>query len=129
MRNTLRRVVKFDGEDDPKATLQDLLDKLRDMYNVPFDVNEQAFRFENPDQDVLKTEIATLPLPPITGTLDTVLRKILGRIKVQSGATYLIRKDCIEITTGQVFWAETGPDPRGPRASSPAPDRPRWQLS
>jgi tetratricopeptide (TPR) repeat protein len=100
IRDTLARTVKYDGLDDPKSTLQDVLDQLRDKYNLQFDVNEKAFKFENPDQDVLKTEVATPPIPPLTASLGTVLRKILSRIKVNSGATFIIRRDTIEITTG-----------------------------
>ena len=74
MRDALRAVVKYDGDDDPQSTLADLLSKIQDKYNVQFDVNEQAFRFEAPDQDVLRTEVASPPIPPFTATLDTVLR-------------------------------------------------------
>jgi RNA polymerase sigma factor (sigma-70 family) len=112
MRDALRGEIKFDGMDDPKSTLQDVLDRLRDIYNLPFDVNEKAFKEEHID-DVLRTEVAKPAIPPMTGTLDMVLRKILSRINVPSGATYLIRRGYIEITTGAFFWAETGPDPRG----------------
>jgi hypothetical protein len=113
MRDALRGEIKYAGMDDPKSTLQDALDQLSDVYNVRFDVNEKAFQDEHVD-NVLRTEIAAkAPIRPMTGTLDTVLRKILSRVTVPSGATYLIRKGNIEITTGEYFWAETGPDPRG----------------
>jgi RNA polymerase sigma factor (sigma-70 family) len=112
MRDALRGEVAYAGLDDPKTTLADALEQLSNTFNVRFDVNEKAFKAEHMD-DVLRTEIATLPLRPMTGTLDMVLRKILSRINVPSGATYLIRKGHIEITTGAFFWAETGPDLRG----------------
>src|SRR5262249_51766019 len=46
------------------------------------------------------------PIPPMKTTLATVLKKILARVPVPSGATYLIRRDVIEITTGQFATAE-----------------------
>jgi hypothetical protein len=92
--------VKFEGIDDPKATLSDALDKLAKQFDLTFDVNEKAFKFEQV-MDVLKTEVANPnPLPPMKNVrLDTVLRKLLGRVPVPSGATYLIRQDHVEITT------------------------------
>ena len=97
--------------DDPKLTLQDVLDALSENNHVRFDVNEKAFKNEHLD-DVLHKPLDRL-IPAMSATLDLVLRKVLSRIKnAQSGATYLIRKDHIEITTGDFFWAETGPDPR-----------------
>jgi hypothetical protein len=46
-------------------------------------------------------------------SLGTVLKKVLSRIPVPSGATYLIRKDTIEITTVAAVRAELGlPDNR-----------------
>jgi RNA polymerase sigma factor (sigma-70 family) len=113
MREALRGEITYAGLDDPKSTLQDVLDQLSEVYNVRFDVNEKAFQDEHID-NVLRTEVAAkTPVRPMTGTLDRVLRKILSRINVPSGATYMIRKGYIEITTGAFFWAETGPDPRG----------------
>jgi tetratricopeptide (TPR) repeat protein len=99
LRETLGRVTKYDGLDDPKFTLQDALDQLSAKYGVNFDVNEKAFKFEMVD-DVLKKEIANPPIPPLTASLGTIIRKILSRIVVNSGATFIIRRDTIEITTG-----------------------------
>jgi RNA polymerase sigma factor (sigma-70 family) len=112
LRDALARPVEVEGWDDPHTTLQDLLNQLQDKFNVQFDVNERAFKFESVD-DVLKKELVSPnPIRPMKATLDVILRKILSRIPCDSGATYLIRKDHIEITTGRFFWAETGPDLR-----------------
>src|SRR5262249_59030323 len=94
---------------DPKATLQEALDQLSQSYDVQFDVNEKAFKFDNPNlppEGILRTEVGTPPLPPMNATLGTVLRKILSRIPAQTGATYIIRPDTIEITTGSFPTAE-----------------------
>src|SRR5262249_19853679 len=47
--------------------------------------------------------------------LDRVLRKVLGRVSVPSGTTYLVRRAVIEITTGQFVRVEVWPaDDPGP---------------
>jgi hypothetical protein len=102
----LYRRLDFKGIDDPKTTLQDLLDHLSGLYGVQFEVNEKAFRFEMVD-DVLKKEVATPPIPPMKNArLDVLLQKLLGRIGIQSGATFLVRDEAIEITTGLFREAE-----------------------
>jgi hypothetical protein len=103
----LRKEVDFAGYEDPKMPLIEALDQLAKLYGVTFDVNEAAFKYEMLN-DVLKTPIAeTNPIPPMRKVrLGTVLKKILSRIGVPSGATYLIRRDQIEITTGTFAIAE-----------------------
>jgi tetratricopeptide (TPR) repeat protein len=106
LRDALLNTVRFEGFDDAKTTLVEALDVLARRYNVSFDVNEKAFQVDQV-MDVLKSEIANPnPIPPMNATLGTVLKKILSRIPAQSGATYLIRKDQIEITTGTFAAAE-----------------------
>jgi tetratricopeptide (TPR) repeat protein len=106
LRNELNKTVDFDGLDDTRATLLDALQLLQSRYKINFDVNEAAFKAEGLD-DVLSQPVATKPIPKMTGvSLATVLRKILSRITTQSGATYLIRRDVIEITTGEFQRAE-----------------------
>jgi hypothetical protein len=107
LRDKLNKTIDFAGYEDPKTTLIEALDQLAKVYDVAFDVNEKAFKYEMLN-DVLKTPIAeTNPIPPMRKTtLGTVLKKILSRIGVPSGATYMIRRDQIEITTGQFATAE-----------------------
>ncbi|HEY7428926.1 MAG TPA: hypothetical protein VH682_32145 [Gemmataceae bacterium] len=97
----LAQRVKFDGIDDPKTPLTEALEKLTKLYDVNFDINEKAFKFENLIE-VDKSEIAAAtPIPAMKNVrLDTILRKILSRVPVPSGTTYLVRSDRIEITTG-----------------------------
>lgn len=97
----LAQRVKFDGIDDPRTTLSEALEKLTKLYEVRFDINEKGFKFEN-IMEVGKTEIATpAPIPAMKNVrLSSILRKILSRVPVPSGATYLVRGDAIEITTG-----------------------------
>lgn len=112
VRRVLMQTVRYPGIDDAKATLADALDQIVKMpnlkpLNLKFNINEMAFKYEMVP-DVEKTEIANPnPLPPMNVPLDTVLRKILSRIPVPSGATYIIQRDgTIEITTGQEVCAE-----------------------
>ncbi len=112
------RIVDFPGFDDPKLTLQDALEYLANRYDLAFDVDEKAFgqKFGKDGQgSVLTEEIAKTPLPPARNArLDNVIRKILVRIDVPSGATYLIRRDHVYITTQAAASKEILGDPKLP---------------
>jgi hypothetical protein len=98
--NKLMSQVDFPGIDDPKTILIEALDKLAKDCKVSFTVNERAFKYEML-MDVLKAEVANPnPIPAMKARLSAVLRAILSRITVPSGATWLVRDDSIEITTG-----------------------------
>src|SRR5262249_36156643 len=106
LRDTMNKTVDFGGLDDPKTTLIEALDQLTKVHRVTFEVNERRFKYELLN-DVLKPEVANPnAIPAMKTTLGTVLRKILARISVPSGATYLLRRDVIEITTGTFATAE-----------------------
>jgi hypothetical protein len=108
------RKADFPGIDDPKTTLEEALDQIATLYNVQFDVNEKAFRFEGLDE-IGKKEIATPnPVPPLKNVrLDVLLRRILRRITVQSCATFVLRGDAVEITTGLFRESEVWGIPTG----------------
>lgn len=102
----LNRLINFPGLEDPKATLSEVLATLAKKHDLVFEVNELAFKYEQVP-DVLKTEVANPnPLPAMNVSLETVLRKILSRIPVPSGVTFLLRHNRIEITTGIFLKAE-----------------------
>jgi hypothetical protein len=111
----LAKDVDFAGCEDPKTTLIELLDQLSKVHRVTFDVNEKAFAAENL-KDVMRTEIANPnAVPAMKCRLSTVLRKVLARVEVNSGATFLIRRDRVEITTGSAQRAEVhGKEHNGP---------------
>jgi hypothetical protein len=113
--DTLNKPVQFPGIEDPKAVLIEALEQLAKLYGLSFEVNERAFRFDMVP-DVLKTEIAQPnPIPPMSATPAAVLRKVLARIPAPSGATFLVRKDAVEITTGDALREEVwGANYRGP---------------
>ncbi len=109
----LARRINFDGVTDARTTLADVLDHLAKKYDITFDVNEKAFKFENV-QDILKTDVT--PVRPMRNVrLDTVLRKLLGLVPVGSGATYILRDDLVEITTNTFVGAEVWGNFKGPQ--------------
>jgi hypothetical protein len=112
----LDKTVKFNGFDDPKLTLLEVLDNLAKRHDLAFDINEAAFKAGGL-QDVGKSEIVGTPIPALNDVrLSTVLRKILNRVPAESGAVYLVRRDVIEITTGAFLEAEIfGQASQGPR--------------
>jgi hypothetical protein len=95
------KVVKYEGLDDPKATLLDALEQLGKVHRLTFDIDEAAFKAEKV-MDVARTEIAATPIPRMERVqLRVVLDKLLQRVPVPSGATWLLRGDHIVITTRQ----------------------------
>jgi hypothetical protein len=110
LRDRLSDTVNFDGFDDPKFTLQDALEYLSDRYDLSFDVLEPAFKAAGyADKSVMSEPIAQVPIPRMRGvSLATVLRKVLSRIQTPPGkeATYIIRRDQVEITTADFAVAE-----------------------
>lgn len=103
----LMQRVDFDGIEDPRVTLSEALEKLTKMYDISFAINEMAFK--NEQLQVEKTEVVGMsgPIPAMKhAPLSRVLRAVLSRIPVGSGATYLVRSDHLEITTGSFQRAE-----------------------
>jgi hypothetical protein len=114
----LSRRVKFGGFEDPKTTLREALDHLAEQYDLRFEINQRAFATA-PDLllDVPKTPIADKEEVPAMNNvrLEKVLRKILARVPAATGATFLFRRDVIEITTGKALRREVwGKNYRGP---------------
>jgi hypothetical protein len=107
--------VSFDGIDDVRATLNDALEKLSKLYDTSFEINDNAFDSETV-QGVKRTAIAEqVPIPEMKNVrLSRLLNTILRRVPAQSGATYTIRDDHIEITTNSAQRAEIWGSYRGP---------------
>src|SRR5262249_3505285 len=106
LRDLLNRTVDFQGVDEARATLLEVLDALSSRYKVTFDINEKAIQADAQGVDVLAQPVAVQPIPPMKTSFGTVLKRILSRAPVPSGLTYLIRRDVIEITTGAAAAAE-----------------------
>lgn len=106
MVSKLTQRVNFDGIDDNRATFSDALYQLTKLYDLTFDVNEQAF-IRDAIMDVGKTEIAVPAIPPMKNVrIRYILRQILRRIPAPTGATFIVRSDRIEITTNAFQRAE-----------------------
>lgn len=109
----LNQRVNYPGIEDHKATLNDALDQISKLYGVSFDINDAAFKMDGL-MEVGRTEVANpTPVPEIKNArLDRVLRILLRRIPVPSGATYYVRGDHIQITTGtfqsRAIWGSYG---------------------
>jgi hypothetical protein len=108
-RDALNKVIAFDGLNNPQATFGEFLDSLSERCGLTFDLNEVAFRNENVP-DVYSIPVADRPLPKMPKVrVERLLRKALARIPCQSGATFLVRRDAIEITTVNAAQAEVRP--------------------
>ena len=107
IKNTLLKQVRWPGLKDGDFKLSEVLEQLSRVYNLEFDINEKAFAADGV-MDVNSQIVASAdkPLPPVNGSIATVLKKILGRIPAGSTATFLIRRESIEITTGAAAISE-----------------------
>jgi hypothetical protein len=121
LRHKLSEPVNYGGIEDARASLNDALDDLCRRYGLTFDINEKAFEMDNV-KDLGRVLIAEKggPLPALRNTaLKRILRKILERVPADSGATYLIRNDVIEITTVEAIRKEFFAD--RPETTGPLP--------
>jgi hypothetical protein len=107
----LEKTIDFPGVDAPETKLGEELERMQKVYKLTFDLNEKAFKAET-GEGILDTKIAQPTfVPPMRADIRTVLRRIFSRVTCKSGVTYLIRKDCIEITTERAARIELGLPP------------------
>jgi RNA polymerase sigma factor (sigma-70 family) len=115
LRQTLSQEINYEGVDDARATLADVLDQLSKRYNLNFHAKREVFRAIDPKIDVFRFEVCDpVPLPPMRASLGIVMRTILERLPPKMGAMYVIRKEFIEITTETAVRAELGIPPNRP---------------
>ena len=110
LNQALERTIHFHGIDvDEKLDLAQVLKMLEKEYGLSFAVNEASFGAEHVD-NVLKTKILEdVAIPEMkTVSLRTLLKRILARVPAETGATYLVRHDTIEITTGAAWYRALG---------------------
>jgi hypothetical protein len=110
MRDALNQTLeKFEEINDPKTTLDEVLDRVAEKWKVTFRINERAFAAEGLDHP-LKVAIAEKePILKMRSTTPrAVLREILARVPARSAATFLIRRDAVEITTEAEVRRELG---------------------
>lgn len=103
-RDVLAQPFHYEGLDECAVPLGDVLEQLAKRIRaskgvqVTFEVNEQAFLAEKVEGGS-KMKLARPALPPMDAPLSRVVTTILTRLPCESGATYVIRSDYIEITT------------------------------
>jgi hypothetical protein len=101
LRQLMTRIVSYDGLDDPKAKLSEILDEFATQYDITFLVDEKAFANDGVDK------VLDLPvikdgkcLPKMKNVcFHRILQMVLARVPNKSGAIFLIKADTIEITT------------------------------
>jgi hypothetical protein len=98
VRRKLAATVNFGGADDPEAKLGELLDLLAKLYDIAFEINEQAFKDEMIDNMADKPIGKAIPKMNNV-SVEAALRRILARIPAPSGTTFVVRGGVVEITT------------------------------
>jgi RNA polymerase sigma factor (sigma-70 family) len=110
LNKALSRAVRFKGIPDPKTTLADALEVLSQEIGIPLEVNERAFEVVNRPGFHRDTVVGTLP--PMNGPPRVLLQRLLSRLPLDVGATYVVRDGVIEITPVQVIREELGVEDR-----------------
>src|SRR5262245_14036542 len=98
VRKKLEATISFNGFDDPDLKLDEALAFLSQRFDIPFEINEQAFKNE------MIENVAEKPLgrsvPKMTNVpLEKALRRILDRIPTTTGTIFVVRGGVVEITT------------------------------
>jgi tetratricopeptide (TPR) repeat protein len=100
LQNKLSKPITLDKGIDPNTQLKDALEFLSDRYDITILVDSAAFKADNQDDNV---EEKPVRLPKMVGvSLGTVLRLLTAQVN----GTFLIRRDYVEVTTGQRAVAE-----------------------
>ncbi len=126
----LEQPVTFSGFDDPKTTLGEAVDFLKRW--VPVEVNEAAFQQAGLN-DAAASPVAERPVAGLKEVpLRRVLDRVLARVNVDGGATYLIRPDHVELTTTTAaradVWGDGFTGPFLPRVHARFANRPLAQA-
>jgi hypothetical protein len=100
----LTKPITIDKDLDPNTPLKEALSMLEDYLDTSIIIDTAAFKEEAADAGG-EVEVTPIKLPKMTNvSIGTVLRLILSQVPL--GATYLIRRDFIEITTAKRAVAE-----------------------
>jgi hypothetical protein len=100
MKEKLNKTVNLDKGIDANTPLRDAIEFLQDRYDVTIIPDQAAFKA---DQQIDNINEQPVQLPRMMGvSLATVLRLLTAQVN----GTYLVRRDYIEITTGQRAVAE-----------------------
>ncbi len=104
----LLRPIDFPSvEQDKTVTLKDVLEMFRKKHGLAYTIDERGFKHEELKQSVLDTPVAeSAPLGAMKAPLGKVLQAVLARVPVPSGATFMVRREGVELTTRQFQLAE-----------------------
>src|SRR5262249_12160809 len=102
------------GFDDPETKLDDVLQYLQRAYNIPFEVNDKAFK--EAKIEAVREKAIGKAIPKMDGVpLDTVLQKFLNLIPSKSAPMWFVRSGVVELPTVRASRAEFYPErPSGP---------------
>jgi RNA polymerase sigma factor (sigma-70 family) len=107
IRKALDTKIEFGPTTGPETKLAEILEMLKTQYRVQFSIDEVAFRTSlGAEVNVLDTKIGEIG--SMHSSLDRVLQKVLSRVPGTSRAMFLVRDDCLEITTEQAARDELG---------------------
>jgi hypothetical protein len=95
----------FHGFDDPETKWEDAFRYLERRLNIRILIDEKSFAAEGLE---VRTNPIGREIPKLRASFGTVLRTILARIPVESGAVFALRPNGIEITTTAALRAELG---------------------
>jgi RNA polymerase sigma factor (sigma-70 family) len=108
-RERLNQPLQFEGIDDPKVTLSDVLDNLQRRYGITFEINHKAFEANGlTDIETMKITEKRLVPPLPNASFATVLRVILSHLPAEANPVYVLRSDTVEITTKEALQDELG---------------------
>jgi hypothetical protein len=103
---------------DKEITLSRILDEIAKnskWRGVQFDIDERAFKADGIDDPAGVQIVPERGIEAGVMTLSRALKKILERVPAKSGATFLVRRDVIEITTTRAareeIWGKDHPGP------------------
>jgi|SRR5581483_1281860 len=107
---------------DPQTKLKDLLRSMEKTFSQPgkkfflqFEINRPAFLADGVADPAETAIVAEKDMPAVKNiSVGGYLRKLLDRVPTESGATFVVRKDCIEITTGATVKKQIWGDHPGP---------------
>ena len=98
----LAKLVSFEGISDPNTSLDDALKMLEKRYNIPIDINLEAFNAEGVKD--WRSQPIGKAIPKLQSVpLSTVFRLVLERVPSRSGVAFFSRNGVGEISTLRAY--------------------------
>jgi len=129
----LNKTHKFDKIDDRQLTLANFVEFLATKLDIEIDIDEEAFG-EDGQAAVDLVPVAERDIPAMkNATAAQYLRKVLQRVPSNSGATFLVRKNRVEITTfakvRAKIWGADHPGPYYPLVNAAFEKKPLSEIA